>query len=93
MVAWLDQFSRNFEEGVRTRAEFTMQNIGIVAINEGRRASTPPTSAISLKWQTCRVINQPRPNLNLLYFYTGPAQTVQYNYTKPKVNCAIPGHK
>ena len=35
VVAWLDRFSRNFDEGVRIQAELTKQNIGIVAIREG----------------------------------------------------------
>ena len=35
VVAWLDRFSRNFDEGVRVQAELTKQNIGIVAIREG----------------------------------------------------------
>ena len=34
VVAWLDRFSRNFDEGARNQAEFTKQNIGIVAIRE-----------------------------------------------------------
>ncbi len=34
VVAWLDRFSRNFDEGVRVQAELTKQNIGIVAIRE-----------------------------------------------------------
>jgi hypothetical protein len=33
-VAWLDRFSRNFEEGVRSQAELTRRDIGIVAIRE-----------------------------------------------------------
>ena len=32
VVAWLDRFSRNFDEGVRIQADLTSQNIGIVAI-------------------------------------------------------------
>ena len=34
VVAWLDRFSRNFDEGVRIQADLTKQNIGIVAIRE-----------------------------------------------------------
>ena len=34
VVAWLDRFSRNFDEGVRIQAELTKQNVGIVAIRE-----------------------------------------------------------
>ena len=34
VVAFLDSFSRNFEEGVRIQAELTGRNIGIVAIRE-----------------------------------------------------------
>ena len=34
MVAFLDRFRRNFEEGVRIQAELTRQHIGIVAIRE-----------------------------------------------------------
>ncbi len=34
VVAWLNRFSRNFDEGVRIQAELTKQNIGIVAIRE-----------------------------------------------------------
>ena len=33
-VAWLDRFSRNFDEGVKIQAELTKKNIGIVAIRE-----------------------------------------------------------
>ena len=32
VVAFLDRFSRNFEEGVRIQAELTGRDIGIVAI-------------------------------------------------------------
>ena len=35
VIAWLDRFSRNFDEGVRIQAELTKQNIGIIAIREG----------------------------------------------------------
>ena len=34
VVAFLDRFSRNFEEGVRIQAELTRRDIGIVAIRE-----------------------------------------------------------
>ena len=34
VVAFLDQFSRNFEEGVRIQAELTVRDIGIVALRE-----------------------------------------------------------
>ena len=34
VVAFLDRFSRNFEEGVRSQAELTRRDIGIVAIRE-----------------------------------------------------------
>ena len=34
MVAFLDRFSRNFEEGVRIQAELTGRDIGIVAVRE-----------------------------------------------------------
>ena len=34
MVAFLDRFSRNFEEGVRIQADLTERDIGIVAIRE-----------------------------------------------------------
>ena len=34
VVAFLDRFSRNFEEGVKIQAELTRQDIGIVAIRE-----------------------------------------------------------
>ena len=34
VVAWLDRFSRNFDEGVRIQAELTKKNVGIVAIRE-----------------------------------------------------------
>ena len=33
-VAWLDRFSRNFDQGVKIQAELTKKNIGIVAIRE-----------------------------------------------------------
>ena len=35
VVAWLDRFSRNFEEGVRMQADLNKRNVGIVAIGEG----------------------------------------------------------
>ena len=34
VVAWLDRFSRNFDEGVRIQTELTKRNMGIVAIGE-----------------------------------------------------------
>ena len=34
MVAWLDRFSRNFDEGVVIQADLTKQEIGIMAIKE-----------------------------------------------------------
>ena len=34
VVAFLDRFSRNFEEGVAIQADLTRRNIGIVAIRE-----------------------------------------------------------
>ena len=34
VVAWLDRFSRNFDEGVRIQAELTKQEIGIISIRE-----------------------------------------------------------
>ena len=34
VVAFLDRFSRNFDEGVRIRAELTRSDIGIVAVRE-----------------------------------------------------------
>ena len=34
VVAFLDRFSRHFEEGVRIQAELTQRNIGIVALRE-----------------------------------------------------------
>ena len=34
VVAFLDRFSRNFEEGVRIQAELTARDIGIVALRE-----------------------------------------------------------
>ena len=34
VVAFLDQFSRNFEEGVRIQAALTERGIGIVAVRE-----------------------------------------------------------
>ena len=34
VVAWLDRFSPNFDEGVRIQAELTKQNVSIVAIKE-----------------------------------------------------------
>ncbi len=38
-VAFLDRFSRNFEEGVRIQAELTGRDIGIVAVRENINAS------------------------------------------------------
>ena len=34
VVVWLDQFSRDFDEGLRIQAELTERGIGIVAITE-----------------------------------------------------------
>ena len=34
VVAWLDRFSRNFDEGVKIQADLTKQQIGIVSIRE-----------------------------------------------------------
>ena len=50
VVAWLDLFSRNFDQGVRIKADLTKLNIGIVAIEEGidtaKAAPPPSTSAV-----------------------------------------------
>ena len=49
VVAFLDRLSRSFEDGVRTQAELTRRNIGIVAIRgnidtrEGARRRNSPT--------------------------------------------------
>ena len=42
VVAWLDLFSRNFDEGVRIQAELPKQRS---ASSPSRRTSTPPTTA------------------------------------------------
>ena len=34
VVAWLDRFSRNFEEGVKIQAYLTKQQIGIISVEE-----------------------------------------------------------
>ena len=34
VVAWLDRFSRNFEEGVKIQAGLTKQRIGIISVTE-----------------------------------------------------------
>ena len=39
VVAFLDRFSRNFEEGVRIQAELTGRGIGIVAVRENINTS------------------------------------------------------
>ena len=45
VVAWLDRFSRNFDEGVRIQAEFTKQNVGIVAIRENINTAADSAAA------------------------------------------------
>ena len=34
VVAWLDRFSRNFEEGVKIQTDLTKQQIGIISVKE-----------------------------------------------------------
>ena len=45
VVAFLDRFSRNFEEGVRIQAELTGRDIGIVAIRENINTSDGSAAA------------------------------------------------
>ena len=45
VVAWLDRFSRNFDEDVKIQAELTKQNIGIVAIREGTNTADNSAAA------------------------------------------------
>ena len=45
VVAFLDRFSRNFEEGVRIQAELTGLEIGIVAIRENINTSDGSAAA------------------------------------------------
>ena len=44
-VAFLDRFSRNFEEGVRIQAELTGRDIGIVAVRENINTSDGSAAA------------------------------------------------
>ena len=45
IVAWLDRFGRNFDEGVRIQAELTKQDIGIVAIRENINTAADSATA------------------------------------------------
>ena len=45
VVAFLDRFSRNFEEGVRIQAELTGRDIGIVAVRENINTSDGSAAA------------------------------------------------
>ena len=45
VVAFLDRFSRNFEEGVRIQAELTGRGIGIIAVRENINASAASAAA------------------------------------------------
>ena len=45
VVAFLDRFSRNFEEGVRIQAELTGRDIGIVAVRENINTSDDSAAA------------------------------------------------
>ena len=45
VVAFLDRFSRNFEEGVRIQAELTGRNIGIIAVQENINTSDGTAAA------------------------------------------------
>ena len=45
VVAFLDRFSRNFEEGVRIQAELTGRDIGIVAVRETINTSDDSAAA------------------------------------------------
>ena len=48
VVAWLDRFSRHFDDGVRIQAELTQQKIGIIAIREEiNTATTAPRRSTS----------------------------------------------
>ena len=48
VVAWLDRFSRNFDEGVKIQAELTKQNISIVAIRENINNTADDSAAAKL---------------------------------------------
>ena len=37
VIAWLDRFSRNFEEGVKIQAELNRQEIGTISVKEGHQ--------------------------------------------------------
>ena len=45
VVAFLDRFSRNFEEGVRIQAELTGRGIGIIAVRENINTSDGSAAA------------------------------------------------
>ena len=45
VVAFLDRFSRNFEEGVRIQADLTGRDIGIVAVRENINTSDDSAAA------------------------------------------------
>ena len=49
VVAWLDLFSRNFDEGVRIQAELPKQQIGIISIKEDINTSDDSTAAKYLR--------------------------------------------
>ena len=49
VVAWLGQFGRNVDEGMRIQAELTKQNIGIVAISEAINADDDSAAAQRLQ--------------------------------------------
>ena len=49
-VAFLDRFSRNFEEGVRIQADLIERDIGIVAIRENIDVPPVPVSAGLSPW-------------------------------------------
>ena len=75
VVAFLDRFSRNFEEGVRIQAELTARDIGIVALRENidgsaaakflRRSFRPWLRAACLSgFSSCRWAGVIRPGIS-----------------------------
>ena len=55
VVAWLDRFSRHFDDGVRIQTELSQQKIGIIAIKE--EINTTDDSAAALSFRSMMMSN------------------------------------
>ena len=76
VVAFLDRFSRNFEEGVRIQAELTSRDIGIVALRENIDTSdaAPRRSSSGARCWPRAHTRWTRPASGSSWGWTGPGR-------------------